>query len=217
MAAASSASGAAALPRGASARPAIGRAARADLIAASASPVPTADAARGLRTAWGVCGFLGILAQAIGRLAPIAMQPILQRDITMLQWGLYGGTMAFFAYTEGYKAFQCKFSPLVVQRAMTLSTRSPPPPLLHSALAPFYSMGLFHASKKRKMVSWSISLGVACIIGLVKRLPYPWRSVVDAGVCTGLLWGGTSIGVIYLRALAGKSPGVDPELPKEGK
>jgi len=91
--------------------------------------------------------------------------------------------MAFFAYTEGYKAFQCKFSPLVVQRAMTLSTRSPPPPLLHSALAPFYSMGLFHASKKRKTVSWSISLGVACIIGLVKRLPYPWRSVVDAGVC----------------------------------
>lgn len=92
MAAASSASGAAALPRGASARPAIGRAARADLIAASASasPVPTADAARGLRTAWGVCGFLGILAQAIGRLAPIAMQPILQRDITMLQWGLCG-------------------------------------------------------------------------------------------------------------------------------
>ena len=46
--------------------------------------------ARGLRTAWGVCGFLGILAQAIGRLAPIAMQPILQRDITMLQWGLCG-------------------------------------------------------------------------------------------------------------------------------
>ena len=29
--------------------------------------------------------------------------------------------MAFFAYTEGYKAFQCKFSPLVVQRAMTLA------------------------------------------------------------------------------------------------
>jgi hypothetical protein len=80
--------------------------------------------------------------------------------------------MAIFAYVEGYKAFQLKFSPLVVQRAMTLS-RSPPPPLHHTLLAPFYSMGLFHASKKRKIVSWSISIGVAFIVGAVKRLPYP--------------------------------------------
>lgn len=80
--------------------------------------------------------------------------------------------MAFFAYTEGYKAFQLKFSPLVVQRAMTLS-RSPAPPLHHTLFAPFYSMGLFYASKKRKIVSWSITIGVACIIGAVKRLPYP--------------------------------------------
>jgi len=219
------------------------------------TPFPLAEPARSLAAGWGVFGFIGILAQAIGRLAPIAIQPLIRRDLTILQWSLYalslrphyqhtcylvpghprqrvsaprcstprppprcpparryGGCMLFFAYVEGYKAFQLKFSPLVVQRAMTLST-SPAPPLHHTVLAPFYSMGLFHASKKRKTVSWCISLGVACIIGVVKGLPYPWRSVVDAGVCTGLLWGGTSIAVIYARARAGMPPGVDPELP----
>lgn len=182
-----------------------------------ATPSLPASPARTLAAGWGVCGFLGILVQAIGRLAPIALQPLIQRDLTVLQWGLcvqpsrqsasprvcragaanlltlgrvqsvpasclhprpacpdrrYGGSMAMFAYAEGYKAFQLKFSPLVVQRAMTLS-RSPSPPLHHTLLAPFYSMGLFHASKKRKIVSWSISIGVAFIVGAVKRLPYP--------------------------------------------
>ena len=66
-----------------------------------------------------MCGCSGILAQAIGRLAPGALQPIIKRDLSLFQGRLYGGSMAFFAYTEGYKAFQKKFSPLVVQRAMT--------------------------------------------------------------------------------------------------
>ena len=180
------------------------------LVAAkAAAPV---GSAKGLSPAWGVCGFIGILAQAIGRLAPVALQPIIKRDLSLFQWGLYGGSMAFFAYTEGYKAFQKKFSPLVVQRAMTL--REEGTPVVHKALGPFYSMGLFHASKKRSTVSWSITIGVACIIAMVKRLPYPYRSVVDAGVVTGLTWGGTSIALIYAKALSGNPPGVDPELPK---
>ena len=70
------------------------------------------------------------------------------------------------------------------------------------------------ATKKRKTVSWSISLGVAMVVGVVKRLPYPWRSIVDAGVVTGLLYGGTSIAIMYVRALLGKPPTADPCLPK---
>ena len=41
----------------------------------------------------------------------------------------------------------------------------------------------------------------------------PWRSIVDAGVCTGLAWGAASIVITYARALAGTPPGVDPGLP----
>jgi len=173
--------------------------------------VPSSDNARSLAAGWGVCGVVGILANAIKRLAPIAVQPLMRQDLSLLQWGMFGGTILFFAYVEGFKAFQKKFSPLVVRRAMTL-TRSGTP-ALHSILAPFYSMGLFHASKKRKTVSWSISLGVAAIIGLVKRLPYPYRSIVDAGVVVGLAWGSASILALYAHALMGSPPGANPELP----
>ena len=76
--------------------------------------------------------------------------------------------MGIFAYVEGYGAFQKKFSPLVVERAMTLKSGASP---VNIVLAPFYSMGLMHATKKRKIVSWSISLSVALLVGVVKRLP----------------------------------------------
>lgn len=42
-----------------------------------------------------------------------------------------------------------------------------------------YSMGLFHATRKRLIVSWSFIFGIATIVAAVKRLPYPWRSVID--------------------------------------
>jgi len=185
-------------------------AAPAPLIVAASTPAAPVPSAQGIAVAWGVCGFLSILASAIKRLAPIALQPLLQRDLSWLQWGFYGGAMGIFAYVEGYGAFQKKFSPLVVERAMTLKQGASP---MNVALAPFYSMGLMHATKKRKIVSWSVSLSVAMIVGVVKRLPYPWRSIVDAGVCTGLAWGGASIIAIYVKALRGTPPGVDPCLP----
>ena len=176
-----------------------------------AAAPPSPPSGLGAAAAWGVFGFLGILASAVRRLLPIALQPLGRKDLSLLQWAFFGGTMATFAYVEGYGAFQKKFSPLVVRRAMTLGDAGRP--FAHKALAPFYSMGLFHASKKRRTVSWSVSLGVFMLVGLVKRLPYPWRSIVDAGVCTGLCWGGASILAFYARALAGVPPGVDPELP----
>lgn len=74
-------------------------------------------------------------------------------------------------YTEGYKAFQLKFCPMVVARANTLDA-----PVgqrekgwwLHALLAPMYSMGLFHASRKRLIVSWSFIVGIASIVAAVR-------------------------------------------------
>ena len=74
-------------------------------------------------------------------------------------------------------------------------------------------MGLFHATRKRTIVSWSLTLGVAALVALVKKLPYPYRAIVDAGVVTGLGWGSVSIIAIYVRGLMGTPPGVDPQLP----
>ena len=69
------------------------------------------------------------------------------------------------AYAEGYKAFQLKFAPLVVRRSFTIVED---PSILKIVLAGPYSMGLFGATKKRKIVSWSITGGVFILAAVVK-------------------------------------------------
>jgi len=119
----------------------------------------------------------------------------------------------WFAYVEGYKGFQLKFSPLVVARAQTLNPFNGSP-IHHIIFAPFYAMGLFHATKKRKIVSWSVSIGVGVIVAAVKKLPYPWRNIVDAGVIVGLTWGSLSIIIEWIKAIVlGIETKMDPALP----
>ncbi|CAM9460000.1 unnamed protein product [Chrysoparadoxa australica] len=168
----------------------------------------------GLASAWGVLSVLAILANAIRRLAPIAAQPLSagSNALTTLQWVSYVGFVAIMVYAEGYKAFQRKFSPMVVKRALTLDES---PGVLKVLLAGPYSMGLFHATKKRKIVSWSLTFTVVILIACIKKLPYPWRSVVDAGAVAGLSWGAVSILIIWLRAMCGTVPEIDAQLPKE--
>lgn len=75
-------------------------------------------------------------------------------------------------------------------------------------------MGLFHATKKRMIVSWAVTIGVAAIVAIVKRFPYPYRNIVDAGVVAGLTWGSLSIIVLYAKSwITGKPPSIDPALP----
>mmetsp|Transcript_8798 Transcript_8798/g.8870 ORF Transcript_8798/g.8870 Transcript_8798/m.8870 type:complete len:236 (-) Transcript_8798:12-719(-) len=160
--------------------------------------------------AWGAFGVISILANAIKRLYPIAIQPFLQKDLTATHWIITSIWTIFMMYTEGYKAFHCKFSPLVVRRAFTLVEH---PSMLNYILAGPYCMGLFSATKKRMITSWSITAGVFVIVAVVKKLPYPWRSIVDMGVVAGLSYGALSIGYQFVRALFGKIPEVDPCLP----
>ena len=121
-------------------------------------------------------------------------------------------TSVWFAYVEGYKGFQTKFAPLVVTRSRTIQKWN------HFLFAPLYSMGLFHATKKRMTVSWCVTLGVAGIVAVVKKLPYPWRNIVDAGVVAGLSWGSLSILLIWMKSIyTNKSPDIDPALPPKEK
>ena len=62
-------------------------------------------------------------------------------------------------------------------------------------------MGLFSAPRKRMIVSWSITAGVFSLVKVVKLLPYPYRSIIDAGVVFGLSYGTISTLVIMLKAL----------------
>ena len=73
--------------------------------------------------------------------------------------------------------------------------------------------------KKRMIISWCVSIGVASVVAAVKRLPYPWRNIVDAGVVIGLTWGSISILGGYIISLTtGIAPiDVDPALPEKKK
>ncbi|KAG7339761.1 hypothetical protein IV203_025441 [Nitzschia inconspicua] len=166
---------------------------------------------------WGSFGVIYILAKAVKRVIPIAMEPFAGGSLTFtpFQWSMYALSCLFFAYAEGYKGFHLKFSPLVVKRSFTLVIGTPQgnnP--LNYLLAPLYSMGLFAATRKRLITSWSVTLGVAAIVAAVKRLPLVPRCIVDAGVIVGLTLGSMSIVYHFVKSIVtGKLPQIDPCLP----
>ena len=160
---------------------------------------------------WSVLQVLSILLNAVKRLIPIALEPIIKKDLEPMQAVICVVWCIYMAYTEGYQAFQRKFSPLVVKRAFGLSRQ---PTILKCLLAGPYSMGLFGSTKKRMIVSWSVTLGVFAIVKAVKKLPYPWRSIVDAGVVVGLTYGALSMCIQTVRACFGWSPDCDECLPE---
>lgn len=157
---------------------------------------------------WGVANVLAVLANAIKRLYPVAIQPLVNKDMLGYHWGFYIAWSLYMAYVEGYKAFHLKFSPMVVQRAFSLPENLS---IINVLLAGPYSMGLFGASRKRMIVSWSITVGVFALINIVKQLPYPYRSIVDAGVVVGLSLGSLSIVWNSIWAMFGMSPMVDDD------
>jgi hypothetical protein len=160
---------------------------------------------------WGVIQVIAILANAVKRLLPIALQPFKQNDLNIYQWSAYVLWSIYMGYTEGYQAFQQKFSPLVVKRAYGLSENKS---ILNLLFAGPYSMGLFGATKKRMIVSWSISVGVFGLISIVKKLSYPYRNIIDAGVVVGLTYGASSIIVSFIKTIwTGKAPDCDACLP----
>eukprot|EP00531_Pseudo-nitzschia_arenysensis_P018705 CAMPEP_0116147252 /NCGR_PEP_ID=MMETSP0329-20121206/17649_1 /TAXON_ID=697910 /ORGANISM="Pseudo-nitzschia arenysensis, Strain B593" /LENGTH=332 /DNA_ID=CAMNT_0003643155 /DNA_START=103 /DNA_END=1101 /DNA_ORIENTATION=- len=171
---------------------------------------------------WGSFGVIYILARAITRVLPMALEPFsYQADLALvlspLQWCSYALSCFVFAYAEGYKGFHKKFAPLVVKRSFTLiiGTRQGNNPLNYF-LAPLYSMGLWGATKKRLIVSWGVTTGVALLVAIVKKLPQAPRCILDAGVVVGLTIGSASILYHFARSLVtGKLPDVDACLPNE--
>lgn len=162
-------------------------------------------------TFWGVLGFVALLLQAIYRLAPLAWEPIAGGALGGPEWGLLVVSVVFNGYSEGYKGFHLAAAPRLVRRALCLG---PDAPLRHKLLAPLFCMSLFHSTRKRLIVSWSLYLGIVVLIVLVRQLSQPWRGIVDAGVVVGLSLGTASVLWFFGRALGGRPPAVSPELPE---
>lgn len=162
-----------------------------------------------LVTAWGVLGVIAVLAQALWRLTPFAIDAV-RGGLTPLQWVVLVVWTLVAAHAEGYRGFHRGFSPRVVARALYLGEHRRP---LFVALAPLYCMALFHAARRRLIVARSFLAGLVVLIVLVRQLSQPWRGIVDCGVVVGLVMGVASILWFYARALGGAPPPSGGDLP----
>ena len=160
---------------------------------------------------WGIVGVVALLLSAVWRLTPTALEPILDRSLTWWQMLLYGVWVVANVYAEGYRAFQQSFCPRVVARAQHLGIQAK---LYHTIWAPLFCMGLFHATRRRLMTSWSMVLGILTLVVLVRRLPQPWRGIIDGGVVVGLSWGIVAILILFGQGLTGRPVRASAELPQ---
>ncbi|MEO1270164.1 MAG: hypothetical protein AAFX99_18920 [Myxococcota bacterium] len=161
---------------------------------------------------WGITGVLLLLINAVVRLTPLALQPLFEGHLAAWQWLLYALTIIVMAYSEGYRGFQLAFAPRVVARAIALRNHQT---WSLTLFAPLYCMGLVYATRRRMIVSWSILTAVVLLVVLVRLLPYPYRSIVDAGVVVGLSWGIIAILGYTIRAALGTPPDISADLPTD--
>ncbi len=112
---------------------------------------------------------------------------------------------------EGYRGFQKKFSPRTAARVRYL--RDNPKPL-HCLLAPIFCMGFFYANRKTRITVTILTLGIICLILLVRLAPQPWRGIIDAGVVLGLTYGIVSFLILTAKALTQKEFPHSPQVPQ---
>ena len=157
---------------------------------------------------WGIGGVVWLLVHALQRLVPIAVQ-ITEVELGPVRWSVCVLWIIFMAYTEGYRGFQKNFSPRVVSRALTLPGSS----FVFQFLAPLYCMSFFHATRRRIIVAWVLSISIILFILLFRLLPFEWRVILDIGVVVGLGWGILSIVAHTIQIGLGRATPCDPELP----
>jgi uncharacterized membrane protein len=159
---------------------------------------------------WGLAGVFGLLLSACYRLWPKTVDAF-SHSFAWYHWASLAVIVLGMAYAEGYKGFQLAFSPRTAARARYLRQN---PRIINVILAPFFCMGYFHATKRRKVTSISLTLGIIMLIILVSFVSQPWRGIIDAGVVVGLVWGIVSLLVFSVQALLRDDYPFSPEVPE---
>ena len=162
---------------------------------------------------WGVLGVLSILVFAVARLMPVAVEAI-SMDLLWYHWVVLIGNTLFMMHSEGYRGFQTAFSPRVAARARYLLHR---PTFKSVLLAPFFCIGYFDSSRRRKIVVYTLTIGILILIGLVRVLDQPWRGIIDAGVVVGLSWGFVATSAFVIYAFCSHRFEHDPEVITSSK
>lgn len=159
---------------------------------------------------WGIIGLSWLFSSALVRLYPYACK-VKDSSFAWYHWVGLVVCLIFMGYAEGYKGFQLRFSPRAAARALYLKRN---PSLVRVLFAPLFCMGYFHATRKRKIVAYSLTTGIIGLIILVHHTPQPWHGIIDVGVIFGLGWGMVSVWVFAAKALFGSNYEVSPETPE---
>lgn len=159
---------------------------------------------------WGMSGVLLLLGSAVYRLTPLAIDAF-SYDWSWRHWSSLALMTFFMAYAEGYRAFQQGFSPRVAARARYLRDH---PNFVHALLAPLFCMAYFHAPRRRRITSISVTAGIVILVVLVRLLPQPWRGIIDGSVVVGLAWGLVSLLIFGYQAFTADRFNYSPEVPE---
>ncbi len=161
---------------------------------------------------WGVVGVCLLLSFAVYRLSLIAIDSF-EFSFQWYHWVILVGNSLFMAHSEGYKGFQKSFSPRVAARARYLKFN----PQIHLIiLAPLFCMGYFHATRRRLIATYLLTIAIITLIILFNQISQPWRGILDAGVVIGLSWGVVSIIVYFIQAMTGGDFEFSAEIPVVG-
>lgn len=151
---------------------------------------------------WAVLGVAALLIESIVRLGAIALAGM-RGGLGSAEWAALALTTALLAYFEGYRGFQCSFSPRVVERAFKLDGEVGP---LRIALAPLYAMALIGGSRKELVRSWLLVAGIVLMVLGVRQLPSSWRCIVDGAVAVSMSWGLVALASRYWERARARAP-----------
>ncbi|HTP67129.1 MAG TPA: hypothetical protein VMJ66_17190 [Geobacteraceae bacterium] len=161
--------------------------------------------------AWGIAGVILLLGSAVYRLTTLALAAF-SFPFEWYHWLAWTASVVFMAHAEGYRGFQLHFSPRVAARALYLRNN---PRVIQIIFAPLFCMGYFHATRRRQIISISLTACIIALVLAVHRIPQPWRGIIDAGVVTGLAWGCISLIWFSIKAFCGREYNYSPEVPEE--
>ena len=160
---------------------------------------------------WGIGGVCLLLGCSVWRMSHSCFEA-LSAELAWYHWFAATVNVGFMAYYEGYKGFQLAFAPRVAARARYLAAK---PNLVRSLLAPLFVMGYFHATRRRLLVTYSLTAGIIVLIVIFRQLPQPWHGLLDAGVLVGLSWGTVATMKCYIRIVGGGPVPWRAETPDE--
>ena len=158
---------------------------------------------------WGLGGILALLLSAVLRLWPM-VEDAFAYPLTWYHKTALIVIALGMAYMEGYKGFQMAFSPRTAARARYLLENPRP---LYVVLAPFFCMGYFYATKRRKIISISLTLGIILLVILVRFVPQPWRGTVSYTHLRAHETGIVSLLAFSIQSLGEDSYPYAPEVP----